>query len=405
MSFLNLVKTSLLSIKAYKLRIFLTMLGIIIGISSVSAILAIGEGLKKKSTESFENADMNKTVITFYSDNQMMEAPFNRNQFPELKKIEGVKKVEATDPSESFYGGAGFYDIGIYDKTSNVLAKNYSSKDKVENVGFGRNMTDEEKKGDDNIIILPMETAKELLGEGNEESIVGKGVTVNGRTMEVIGLFPEKNMDESSAFSSGMPMEAIVPKKTVLKEEKEIKDIQAIKVYMDLSARDREETIAELKEKLAELNPEIQGDYVEQDAASMIKETQKIVGQITMFVALITGISLLVGGIGVMNIMYVSVTERRREIGIRRAIGAKQTSIMTQFLIESMFITGLGGLIGIAIGYGITKIASLAMPFSPVLTPKNFLLASSVSIVTGIIFGIVPAYKASKLDPIKAIYR
>jgi len=123
-----------------------------------------------------------------------------------------------------------------------------------------------------------------------------------------------------------------------------------------------------------------------------------------MFITLITAISLFVGGIGVMNIMYVSVTERKREIGIRRAIGATPNSIMLQFLFEAVFVTLLGGLIGILVGFLLSQFAGLFMPFKPVITIKSFIGASSTSVVVGVVFGIIPAYNASKLDPIKAIY-
>ena len=160
-----------------------------------------------------------------------------------------------------------------------------------------------------------------------------------------------------------------------------------------------------VKTLLKERHPDTKGKYEGQSGQEAMEQIQAVFGGITTFVALVSGISLLVGGIGVMNIMYVSVTERRREIGIRRAIGAKPKNILMQFLVESIFITGIGGVIGIIIGFTISKILGLILPFKPVMTPSNFLLASSISIITGIVFGLIPAYKGAKLDPIKAIYQ
>ena len=137
----------------------------------------------------------------------------------------------------------------------------------------------------------------------------------------------------------------------------------------------------------------------------MQKQNEAAIGGMTGFLMAITAISLLVGGIGVMNIMYVSVTERKREIGIRRAIGAKPRTILIQFLLEAAFITLLGGLIGIGLGYGLSTIVGGFVQIKPVMTPQIFLISSLVSILTGVVFGIIPAINAARMDPIKAIYR
>ncbi|EPZ53310.1 ftsX-like permease family protein [[Clostridium] sordellii ATCC 9714] len=159
-----------------------------------------------------------------------------------------------------------------------------------------------------------------------------------------------------------------------------------------------------VKESLDKKHSDLDGTYEVVNPGSTTEAFTKIISSITMFITFITAISLFVGGIGVMNIMYVSVTERKREIGIRRAIGATPNSIMLQFLFEAIFVTLLGGLLGILIGFLLSQLAGMFMPFKPVVTIKTFLGASSTSIIVGIIFGIIPAYKASRLDPIKAIY-
>lgn len=133
-----------------------------------------------------------------------------------------------------------------------------------------------------------------------------------------------------------------------------------------------------------------------------------VIGGLTTFVTAITGIALFVGGVGVMNIMYVSVTERKREIGIRRAIGAKPNSIMLQFLLEAVIVTGIGGIIGIIFGAIFGKLIGLIIPidgFKAVITLKTLIQSASVSVLVGVLFGIVPAQNAAKLDPIKAIYQ
>ena len=157
--------------------------------------------------------------------------------------------------------------------------------------------------------------------------------------------------------------------------------------------------------KLYELHPDINGSYNIDDPTEATKELESMVSTINKFVTLITAISMFVGGVGVMNIMYVSVMERQREIGIRRAIGAKPLDILIQFLVEAIFITILGGIIGIVIGFIVVNYASNYLPFKAIPNINSLLFASVTTVVTGTIFGIVPAIKASKLDPIKAIYK
>ena len=150
------------------------------------------------------------------------------------------------------------------------------------------------------------------------------------------------------------------------------------------------------------------GEYKLQDSSEEIEILTTIIGAITTFVSAITGIALFVGGVGVMNIMYVSVTERKREIGIRRAIGAKPRTILFQFLFEAIIVTGVGGIIGIALGYIFGSIVSTFIPiegFKALLTAITLIGSASISVLVGVIFGIIPARNASKMDPIKAIYQ
>ena len=150
----------------------------------------------------------------------------------------------------------------------------------------------------------------------------------------------------------------------------------------------------------------IQGAFGEDNQEKKnMEQIQASIGSMTMFLMAITVISLLVGGIGVMNIMYVSVTERKREIGIRRAIGAKPRMILWQFLLESAFITLLGGFLGVALGYGLSVIIGGYIDIVPVMTVPIFAISTGVSTLTGLVFGIIPAFSAARMDPIKAIYQ
>lgn len=230
---------------------------------------------------------------------------------------------------------------------------------------------------------------------------VGKAINLNGTMFEVIGV-QEKGESLFSA-NEDLIQKASIDRINELQNKNKGNEITSLDVFIS-PGYDFDAVSEQVKEKLQENHPEIHGTYDVFNPGSITEAFTKIISSITMFITLITAISLFVGGIGVMNIMYVSVTERKREIGIRRAIGATPNSIMLQFLFEAMFVTLIGGLLGILIGFVLSQIAGMFMPFKPVVTIKTFIGASATSVIVGIIFGIIPAYKASRLDPIKAIY-
>ncbi|EGT3616475.1 FtsX-like permease family protein [Clostridium perfringens] len=394
MSAINLIKTAIASLKFHKLRTFLTMIGIIIGISSVVTILSVGDGLKAYVLESSQETNANKINITFKPDNfeanMSLLEPFTKSDIQGIKGIKGVKDVK---PSQGFMGVMSFSSsqLQYFDKNQFAMLGQYNGKD--EKVQYGRWFED----GDENksLIVLDNNVAKELFNP--IESGIGKAITMNGINFEVIGILPKVDMMSLGGSTSYVPQKAI-------------DDMNSNEVItsldVSLNADTNKKAIYKEIEKYLMVNhPNIAGKYEMQDPEEITKAFENIIGGLTKFIAFITGISLLVGGIGVMNIMYVSVSERKREIGIRRAIGAKPKSILLQFLFEAVLVTLIGGLIGILLGYLVAKGAGAFLPFKPILTMSTFIGATLVSIIEGIVFGIIPAYNACKLDPIKAIYR
>lgn len=408
MKLYDLFRTAWYSIRAYKFRIFLTMIGIIIGIASVSAILAIGEGVKKEATSSIEKSSLNKITIEYhegFETDEVISRPFEKSDIAEIKKVPGVQKVEENDQNQLFAMN-DFEEVSYFNRQTGTEFKKYDEKDRTRKAFLGRNINPIEGKTNKRIIFLSYQVAEELFKE--PEKALGKAIKLKGELFEVVGIGEEVNMEDFE-ISLGAMEEiqediSIVPARAIREVKKAGDDIENISVFLE-PGKDKDEVISEVKEKLYELHPDIKGEYEEFNFQEMIDSMQKVISSITLFVAFAAGISLLVGGIGVMNIMYVSVTERKREIGIRRAIGAKPRSIMLQFLVEAIFITVIGGVIGIILGYIIAIVAGQFMPITPVMTVSNFLGASSISVITGLIFGIIPASKASKLDPIKAIYK
>ncbi|MBX4266113.1 ABC transporter permease [Clostridium estertheticum] len=393
MSIINLIKTSVYSLKSHKLRVFLTMIGIIIGISSVITIMSVGNGLKVKMNESMADTSANKINVNFEPENKDVDLTliesFSKSDPYYLKTVPGVEKAEVSKDVGGM-GGFSSGDATYFDKKAYIMLEDYDGKEI--NVKYGRSF--KKSENDKKLIILAYKAAEKLFK--SPEKAIGCGITVNGVIYEVTGV-----LEKEGVFAlTGEPS-------YISKESKENMNtdttISSLDVYIK-AGEDKDKVFENVKNELVKVHPNLKGEYKLQDPQAATKIFGQIIGYLTAFIALISGISLFVGGIGVMNIMYVSVTERKREIGIRRAIGAKPKSILLQFLIEAIMVTGLGGLLGILFGFIFCKIIGIFMPFPPVMSGASVIGATAISVIIGIIFGIIPAINASKMDPIKAIY-
>lgn len=398
MSIVNLIKTSLYSIKAHKLRVFLTMIGIIIGISSTVAIKSIGDGLSHYITSSMESSNSNRYEVYFNYDNVDMSSdmiePFDENDINDIREIEGVTDVAASTgmgSTDQGYGEARFF--------SNTKQIFYTSYENVKpDIQSGRWFYEGEDK--DKTIVINEDTAKTLFDNVNDA--IGKGITINDDTYEVIGVTKKSE----SLFDYATSYYCFISKYN-LESFNKADYISSIYFSVDPNY-DTEDIFSKIENTLSKNHNNIGGKYDVYDPSQDVQLITTMVSAITTFVTAITGIALFVGGVGVMNIMYVSVTERKREIGIRRAIGAKPITILFQFLFEAIIVTFTGGLIGILLGYLLGKGIGSFIPidgFKAVMTMKTFLSSSIISVLVGIVFGIIPARNASKLDPIKAIYQ
>lgn len=410
---MSVIKSSLINLKGHKLRVFVTLLWIIIGITSSILVSSIGNGLKKEVTDSVNRVNPNKTRIYFESSDSNMANmetflnPFKLEDIDELSFIEGVERISAS--KDDFSMGSMYYSDASFDKKTTYVDIKEFNDDKIVPV-FGRNFSydDENRK----VIIITMQNAIDLFNTPKEA--LGKGITINNHIYEVIGIIDENSIknnsenninnmyyDDMNYIYSYMPKKAFNDLMNQFSYPQEIYSLDLVvsKGY------DMYEVSNNVINKLYELHPDINGSYNIDDPTEETKELESMISTINKFVTLITAISMFVGGVGVMNIMYVSVMERQREIGIRRAIGAKPLDILVQFLVEAIFITILGGIIGIVIGFIVVNYASNYLPFKALPNINSLLFASVTTVITGTIFGIVPAIKASKLDPIKAIYK
>ena len=411
---MSIIKSSLINLKGHKLRVFVTLLWIIMGITSSILVSSIGNGLKKEVTDSVSRVNPNKTRIYFESSDSNMANmetflnPFKLEDIDELSFIESVERIGAS--KDDFSMGSMYYSDAYFDKkTTYVDIKEFNGDDKIVPV-FGRSFSydDDNRK----VIIITMQNAIDLFNA--PEEALGKGITINNHIYEVIGVIDEnsiRNNAESNVdnmyYGDMNYIYSYMPSKTfndLMNQFSYPQDIYSLDLVVS-KGYDMYEVSNNVINKLYELHPDINGSYNIDDPTEATKELESMVSTINKFVTLITAISMFVGGVGVMNIMYVSVMERQREIGIRRAIGAKPLDILIQFLVEAIFITILGGIIGIVIGFIVVNYASNYLPFKAIPNINSLLFASVTTVVTGTIFGIVPAIKASKLDPIKAIYK
>lgn len=406
----NLLLSTYLSLKAHKLRVFLTMLGIIIGIASVVTIAALGEGLRQQTLELADTANMNEMKIqnvyatddeySYYS--EPTEFEFSRVDMKRVQKIDGVAAVlpdygenmgmsssdEMVSGELSYFGQMAGTQLAPYKKDSLIA--------------YGRNISPADANKD--VIVLSQDVFEYGLMMDDPEVMLGQAVSINGYMFEVIGI--KEGYDEQattdSDFYSTFNSEIT---RASYNELTKLKPIKALRVIFDENA-DRVLTTENVISLLSESHPNEEGVFEEDTMEQQFQEEmQAMMDSLIGFLMAITAISLLVGGIGVMNIMYVSVTQRKREIGIRRAIGAKPRNILFQFVLEASVITFIGGIIGLLSGYGIAVVVGQFMELTPILTPKSIVLATSVSTLTGLFFGIMPAISAAKMDPIKAIYK
>ncbi|MDT2823806.1 ABC transporter permease [Vagococcus lutrae] len=407
--FKNLILSTFLSLRAHKLRVFLTMVGIIIGIAAVVTVSAIGEGMKQSSLKMMESTNSNVIKLIFREevgedDDEVAQnyEPFNftRNDLKQLQQLENVKGI------------AGSYGYGMSSiETISANIQYFTSSGGTEivanqgdnKVAYGRDITPADVN--ENVIVLAHDTLQYGLGTKNPANIVGRAIDVDGEKFLVIGV--KKEIDFEGGISTTFDENdfySVVPKKAYNQLTKS-KPMNAIKITIQDGA-DRESIIMQANDLLKEAHPDLIGEFEEDKSnEQMRQEVEKMIQQVVIGLVMITAISLLVGGIGVMNIMYVSVTERKREIGIRRAIGARPSNILLQFLMEAAFITLIGGLIGILLGWLIAQGLSSVFEIEAIVSLKMTLISASVSTAIGLVFGIIPAFNAAKIDPIKAIYQ
>ncbi|MBP1637366.1 MAG: hypothetical protein H6Q18_155 [Bacteroidetes bacterium] len=399
----NLIKISLRALSNNKLRAFLTMLGIIIGVASVITMLAIGQG-SKASIQS-QISEMGSNMIMIQPGAGMMGGVRMSGSSMQSLKMEDynsikneVTYISKISPSVSS-SGQFIYGANNYPASISGVNTEYNAI-RMLNIDAGTMFTDQQIRSAAKVCVIGQTIIKNLFTNG--ENPIGKVIRFNKIPFTVIGTLQGKGYN-----SMGMDQDDIVlaPYTTVQKR------ILAITYIQGIFASANDETVApkatEQMSAILRQNHKLKAtdddDFnirTQEEISSMLTSTTNTM---TMLLACIAGISLLVGGIGIMNIMYVSVKERTREIGLRMSIGAKSRDILTQFLIEAVIISVTGGIIGITLGVGVSFLVKLIISWPISIQAYSVVLSFLVCTITGVFFGWYPAKSASELDPIEAL--
>lgn len=403
MNLTNLFKIALRALANNKMRGFLTMLGIIIGVASVITMLAIGQG-SKKSIQA-EISEMGSNMIMIQPGGDIRGGVRQEASSMETLKLEDYQNivdetryVAAVSPSVNTSGqviyGANNAPTTIYGISPDYMEiRRYQVED-------GEMFSDQDIAVAAKVCVVGKTVVDNLFPGG--ENPVGKVIRFQKLPFKIVGVLESKGYN-----SMGMDQDDLIlaPYTTIQKKVLAITHLQGI-TCSALKEEYTEQAIGEISEILRrnhKLKTDEDDDFTirsQQELSSMLTSTTDMM---TVLLAAVAGISLLVGGIGIMNIMYVSVTERTREIGLRMSIGAKGIDILSQFLIESILISVTGGLVGVIFGVGSAIIVNQVAHFPIFIQPWSVLLSFIVCTATGIFFGWYPAKKAAQLDPIEAI--
>lgn len=410
---IEVMRMALDSIVGHKFRSALTIIGIVVGIITAVVVASILTGMRQSIVSIVEDYGTNNIYVFHLS---MGDGPPNRDE-------RNRKPLTDADAAALFAQSADINDIALvnpgignfgssFDDNLTYEGRNYrwaqcdgvtTNYDLISNLSMreGRWLTEADDMQRRKVLVIGI-NAREALFPNAEESAVGKVVRMNGDTWEIIGVLEKRkagflgeNEEDSKVFMPYRTSRKVAPLRDYL-----LMIVQA----KDGKLKDVEQEIEGILRQRREVKFEQKNDFDLKTADAFIAQMDGIIGGVALAAIAISMLGLLVGGIGVMNIMLVSVTERTKEIGIRKAIGATRSAIVLQFLLEAMTLTAIGGVIGVILAVGISSLIMLLVPSLPA-TVELWMIGVSlaVSVVVGLIFGVLPARKAARLDPIECL--
>jgi len=374
------------------------MLGVVIGVGSVLAMIALGEGARKSVEDSIKSMGTNLLWVRPGADQHgpVRGGAVETLLLEDADAILGISNVVAIAPEVSKNAQAKYlsnnFNTGIVGTTHS-----YMSVRSFE-INEGDFISERDVMARRRVAVLGAEAATELFADAPP---VGERIQIKGISFEVIGVLKAKG----EAGWSNPDQQIIVPISVAQKNLFGMKYVTNIGVQLD-DEKNMEETQKEIKELLRtrhRLREDAESDFNVRSQTEMLQRMSEVTGTFTALLGGVAAVSLLVGGIGIMNIMLVSVRERTKEIGIRKAVGAKDKDILTQFLIEATVVSVIGGMLGIGMGYGIAILISKLANWVTIVPLYSIVLAVGTSAGIGLIFGVWPARIASKLDPVEAL--
>lgn len=391
----QLLKMAIKSIITNKIRSFLTMLGIIIGIASVIILIAMGQGSTKSVQNSIQSMGTNLITVSITAE---QAKDVSTQELNELKTKPGIKDISPTISSNNVNISSGDQTATT---TVQAVEPNYET---IKNtpVESGRFINQDDLDNRYYSAVIGTDVATELF---NSTDVVGQKITVSGVSFDIVGVLKSQGTSSNGSADDTI----ILPLTTA---QRLLKTTQIKTFYVQASSSDKVNTAMEYLELFLDtkygLSTSSSSTVTNQyyrvfNQTSLLQTATSTTQTMTNELAGIACISLLVGGIGIMNIMLVSVMERTREIGIRKALGAKRKAILMQFLIEAIFVSGIGGILGVIIGVGGSELLQTFNHTAISLSGSVILASFAFSVTVGVVFGLYPANKASKLSPIDAL--
>jgi putative ABC transport system permease protein len=397
------------AMSANKMRSSLTMLGVIIGVAAVIALLSIGQGVQKTVTEQIQSAGSNLLMILpgqitetggfefnpslTYTDAEAMADPMN------------VPDAAIVAPTMEGSTSVSYDGEDLTATTAGVE----SEHDLVRNleVVLGRFLTTQDVDRRARVAVLGSSVAEQLFGEDGYP--LDQTIRINRVPFKVVGVLAEKGAGMMGSEDGYIYVPISTAQSRLYPQQRNrAGEFMVTMIYVQASADQSmdlaSEQINELLRRRHDISFQDDDDFSVLSQADLVAIMEEVTGILTLFLGAVAAISLLVGGIGIMNIMLVSVTERTREIGIRKAVGAKRRDILLQFLVESMVLSLLGGGAGIALGFLLSQgVSQLSEDLATVVSLQSIVLATTFSLVVGVVFGLYPALRASRLNPIDAL--
>ncbi len=398
-------RVALRGLRANKLRAALTMLGIMIGVAAVITLLSIGDGVTRFVADQFIGLGTNLVFILPQDDPNRTESSLTVRDAEALNDVALVPRAAGVAPAV-FRGDELQYEGSRYETQVTATRPEYATMRGYE-IERGRLFNENDYLGRSRVVVLGQETANELFPPDVDPLLAT--IKIRGISFEVVGILAEKG---GGSFGSQDDL-ALVPLSTAEERLYNIRGRTTGQPLVDLiliesvSSDDVEDVVIDASAALRQMHNitfRDEDDFLALTQQDFLSAFGAVTSVLTLFLGAIASISLLVGGIGIMNIMLVSVTERTREIGLRKAVGARKRDILAQFLTEAVVLSVLGGVLGILFGWAGAMAVQLAAPsLDTSLTPNSILLAVGFSVAVGLFFGIYPASRAASLHPIEAL--